>query len=310
VEVIEMKIGKQGIAGAALGAAATAVIMVTVYEGRVLLAGEMGKTELRAGQRASAATGGAPGPAVDARAGGPPRAAAPVAPPPAGGASRDELLARDAAQRKEIARLQARVGELEATTATAAKPGPDDAPPWKLDPTPDDLVKWARQCSVHFDTPQLSSEAYRLSRTYADQVGLSPDEIALVERGVEQVKARTLAQLRAIYVETTGNAQAAEDLSAEGMIREIQEKSGRPEASAAQRQLAVERAGLAPPPANPAARPPAERLLRVLTAVGDETEREIGKSIGPDRARALRAANQGWDSKYGMSGCPSDGDGK
>src|SRR5262249_13838709 len=57
VEVTEMK---QAVIGAAVGAAAMAAVLVTVYEGRVLLANEHGATEVRAGEKARAQAGETP----------------------------------------------------------------------------------------------------------------------------------------------------------------------------------------------------------------------------------------------------------
>src|SRR5205085_206087 len=78
-----------------------------------------------------------------------------------------------------------------------------------------------------------------------------------------------LAQLRAIYTEVTGNKAAAEELSAQALINEVHDKGGRAQASAAQAELANERAGLVPVPADLSARSLSERMLRVLVSQGD-----------------------------------------
>ena len=109
VEVSEMKPSKSAIRGAVVGAALTATVMVTVYEGRVLLANEKGKTEIKAGERAMADGRDAPGPALAMRdhAGGPPAGksiAVAVPPGPPDTATREEAgCALDRAQREELA---------------------------------------------------------------------------------------------------------------------------------------------------------------------------------------------------------------
>jgi ferric-dicitrate binding protein FerR (iron transport regulator) len=63
VEVLPMKPSKQSVTGAAVGAAVTATVLLTVYEGRVLFANDGSETEVAAGQSASARVGGgAPSP--------------------------------------------------------------------------------------------------------------------------------------------------------------------------------------------------------------------------------------------------------
>jgi hypothetical protein len=60
VEVSGMKPSKDTAAGGAVGAALTAVVFLTVYEGKVLFANEQGSLELAAGDQASATAGEAP----------------------------------------------------------------------------------------------------------------------------------------------------------------------------------------------------------------------------------------------------------
>jgi hypothetical protein len=298
VEVTDMKIGKQGLAGAAVGAAVSAVVMVTVYEGRVLLANEKGRTELRAGEHATAASGAAPGPAVSGAAtASPASGAAPAAATPA------ELVQREATQRAEIAKLRARLAELEGHgTAFFEEPVPPGPAPWHLHPSHDELVEMAKECKIRFDMPSMAAtEPFAIPPQARAAAGLSDGEATAAEQAVAEAMARTQAQIRAIYVEVTGNSAAAEELSFDSMIREIEEKSG--DEGAAKRQLSAERAGLAAVPATLADRSPGERLLRVLSGTGDDVERAVAGAIGPDRAHALRGAD-GWRSTWSMSGCP------
>ena len=303
VEVREMKIGKQAAAGAAVGAAVAAIVLVTVYEGRVLLANEKGRTELRAGERATAATGAAPGPAVGRAAAAPAPASPPGATP---AASPAELAAREAGQRAEIAKLRARVAELEGRPVAAdtrfEEPVSPDQPRWHVHPSHDELVEMAKDCKIRFDTPSLASGGFTIPASARANLGVSDEEATAAEQAATQAIARAQAQVRAIYVEVTGNSAASEELSVDSMIREIEEKSG--DGGSARRQLSAERAGLTAVPASLADRSPTERLLRALSGVGDDVEHAVAGAIGADRAQKLRGA-EGWSSTWSMSGCPS-----
>jgi hypothetical protein len=316
VEVVSMK--KETMVGAAVGAALSAAVLVTVYEGKVILANERGKTEVAAGERATMATGGAPGPAVAVVKAGPggdgkvSKIIIAPEPPPAAGATREDLLTRDAAQRAELTKLRARVAELEAEQQKAGHPqiigghGGGDSASF-LNPTHDELLEMAKHCAVQYDSPPIGPEPFQLPTRLADSAGLTADEQARVNQALADFNGKIMAQLRALYIEATGNTAAAEDLTAMAMEREIEEKSGQNVVADAMKELSAERAGLAPPPADPGTRPAVERMLRLMQNVGDMTEQTIANVVGPDKAHALRAKNDGWGMKSKMAGCKDEG---
>ena len=215
---------------------------------------------------------------------------------------RQQLLDRDASQRREIAALRSRVSTLE-----AQKGAKTIEPQTFFRPTQEELLGMARSCMIQFDTPPLLSVD---PSPLPPKHGLGEVDASAVQKVQAEVTARTLAQLRAIYVELTGNVDAAEDLDGAAMIREIEEKSGRQAVDEAMKQLSHERAGLLPAPENLAGRPPVERMLRTLSRVGDELEAEVARIVGPNKAFELRAARGGWASKIGMNGCPDQGAGE
>ena len=117
-----------------------------------------------------------------------------------------------------------------------------------------------------------------------------------------------MKQLRALYIEVTGDPEGVESLSPSAMISEINDKSLRPTIKAVYQRLARERAGLQTPPASAAGQPPVERLMRLLTSSGDRVEKAIGQKIGPDLARRHRELHGGYGSKSrSRYGCPSKG---
>ena len=278
--------------------------MVTVYEGRVLLANEKGRTELRAGERATAATGAAPGPAVVGSTGTPAVVVATGgAPAKADGAA--EQAAREAGQRAEIAKLRARIAELEGARSPgvfSAEVPEGEHPKYSIHPSHDELLQMAKECKIAFDMPSTSADhPFNVSAQARTAAGLSESDAAAAVEAANQSMARTLAQIRAIYVEVTGNNGASEELSMSSMISEIEERAA--DAGASKWQLAAERAGLVPVPSSLSSRSPTERMLRALSSSGDDVERSIAAVVGPDRAQALRAANNGWGSTWSLSGC-------
>ncbi len=316
VEVVPMKATKEAMVGAAVGAALSAMVLVTVYEGKVLLANEHGKTEIAAGERATSATGGAPGPALATKGGpGTPGAAGAktakvvVEPPPADGATREELLARDAAQRAELDKLRAQVAELEQGKQgrRGGHGGLDNDTSSFMSPTHDDLLNLAKSCTVQYDAPPIGAEPFQVSPDMATANGFTPDETARVNQALGDLNNQIVAQVRALYVDVTGNTAAAEDLTAEAMEREIEAKSGQGAVGTALKEISAERAGLVQPPANPAADSPVEQLLRLMQSVGDMAEQAIAGVVGPDRAHAMRAQNDGWGMHSRMGGGCIDG---
>lgn len=303
VEVEPMKVGKQSLVAASVGALAATTVLVTVYEGRVLLANERGQTTLAAGDRGRATAGSAParldGPAAHA-------AAVTVAPPlpPAPDATREELLARDAAQRQELAQLRARVHQLEVAGAGDGAGGARKGDSF-FAPSKAELEQMAKQCKLQWDLPPLAMPVRPMDPDRAQQLGLSDEERRDIDRVHADFNQKMLAQLRALYVEVTGDKAGADALSPQSLVQEIQQKS--PEAAAQQAywRLSHERAGLLAPPADTSSAPPIERLMRLLTTGGDEYEHELGAVIGPDRARSLREERGSWGSRSSSSyGCP------
>lgn len=300
IEVI-MKPSKQSVIGGAIGATLAAAVVITVYEGGVVVAGTHGSSKVAPGERATLTAEGAPAIAM---------AGAEEIAPPADTATRDQLLARDQIQRQRIAGLSARVDELQREIAEHGG-GDDDAGeteggrPW-IDPGPDQLALWAKQCKVRFDMPPITgTEATQLGPERAQAYGLTPDEIDPVNAVYADLHKRWADRIRAIYGDVVGEG-ADSTLSAQAMMQEIEDKSPSGEQQAIQARIAQERAGLAVPPADWSHASPIERLMRSLAGFGDEAEAAIAKAIGPDRAHALRMHDGGWPSKMQMSGCNDD----
>jgi hypothetical protein len=194
-----------------------------------------------------------------------------------------------------------RAGEAGAVPASDERPPPPDV--YGLSSA--ELLDLAKRCEVRWDRPPvLDGDAERLGADVATALGLTDRERAEVDEAFAAYNQRMLDQLRALYTEATGSAEV-DGLSPQALLSEILDKSADGEASRIFQRLSAERAGLARPPADPAATSALERVYRLETGAGDAFEKELAGRIGPDKARALREHNDGFGAKStGKFGCP------
>jgi hypothetical protein len=302
VEVEPMK--KQSLLAAGVGAVAATTILVSVYEGRVLLANEHGKATLSAGEQASARAGEAPVPVGNAQNDAVAQMNGALASNSAAeGLTRDQLLQRSEAQRAELDKLRARVHELEAGGGSGDKKKDGDHS--FFEPTKDELQAMAKDCKLKWDRPGIGVNPQTMGPQRASELGLSEQERAEINRVNAELNQRVLTQLRALYVEVTGDKAGADSLTPQALEEEIEQKSPENVVQQTYFRLSHERAGLQAPPADSAGQPPVERLMRMMTTLGDDYEQKLGAAIGPDRAHQLRADQGGWNSRSQSShGCP------
>ncbi|MBT8496165.1 MAG: hypothetical protein KJO07_24180 [Deltaproteobacteria bacterium] len=305
VEVSRMK--KDKLKGAAVGAALAATVVVTVYEGGVLFAdsGDSSKrVELAAGDRLVADRSGV---RVTGEADG--EALAKALAPPQQDASRDELLTRDAEQRREIARLRK---QLDGRAKVAVRGGRADATdpdgrPW-FDPSEQTLAKFADECRVRYDLPpfDMTGDEIRLPKEIISGMSLTDAEIASMKKSYLAIRDGLLAEVRQLYIEATGDVDGADALSMSAMGQELQHKSQPGEASRIHQRIAKERAGQLQPPVDLSKHSPLDRYYRLLGHAGDATEDSIAQVIGKKRARELRTEMGGWGSRMEFAGCADD----
>jgi len=291
----------------AIGAAVAAAVVVTVYEGGVVVAGPHGTTPVAAGERVTLGADGRIAIAAAARA--------EVAPPPTD-ATREQLLTRDQVQRQRIASLEAKVGELEQRAGAGGprrRGGPgemdDDGHPW-FDPSPEALATMAKECRIRIDAPPVfdSEPPEPFDPRDADEIGVEAGDVEGINAALREIHARWSEKVRAIYVEVTGNAAGADELSPHAMAQEIMDKSPRGESNRIRGRIANERAGLARPPTDLSKASPLERYLRAWAALGDDTEAALARRIGADKARQLREADGLFGMHSEMGGCAHDPD--
>jgi hypothetical protein len=224
-------------------------------------------------------------------------------PPPADGATREELLKRDAEQRAEIVRLRAEVAALR-------RPDPLNMPTaWKygedfFKPSKDELLQMAKDCRVRFDAPELTVPAATMRDELAVEAGASDEERQQYNRVLAELTQKRIAQLRSIYIEVTGDQSGADTLSPDAMMNEIRLKVPEATAQEAYWKVSHERAGLLPASTDTSSASAFERWLRLQQGAGDAFETALAAALGGDRAHALRTEEGSWGIRMTLGGCP------
>jgi hypothetical protein len=290
VEVTKMKLpDRPNVSGMAVGVALGVAMVVTVYEGKVLLARSGGEIDLGPGQSGAVSAGGAPQRvAQPAERGGKPMAGVPRFD------ETQSLRARVAEQERELARLR---------SSSEANGKVRDERSRFVDPSHEELLARVERCEVRFDSPV---PALSLNEEQRRKWGLSDTERDAMNEVQQEIRNGVVAELRRLYAEMSGDRAMADRLDPGAIQAEIFAKAPGGVAARARQQLARERAGLAAPPADPGQRPVAERTLRLMAGAGDEFERKLAERIGAERAHSLRARNDGWPNKTSNMGCDGE----
>ena len=300
VQLQEDDVQRKTLGAGAAGAAIATALIVTVYEGRVLLANDRGQVAIGPGQTGTAAPGTAPRATGD-------HATAPTTAPIAATATTTQAPADLAHATARIAELEAKLREIE-----AERDFPPRDPARYYAPSQDTLRALAEKCWLAFDVPPFSAdgEVELVTDEVAQKARLTPRERAQINDAYQDEVESRLADLRALYTELTGDTAGARTLSVEALGSEIKSKTPPGEELAARRRIARERAALDPRPGEGelAHRPVIERYLRLISTMGDRAEAAAAARIGADRARALRAIEGvGWHSSVSdYGGCDRD----
>ncbi len=286
----------------------TASVVVTVYEGRVVLADETQGIEAEAG----------PGEVI--RRGGTrtARDRAAAFQPPALPATSDDERALTVA-RRTIADQATRIEMLEArlSPSDAANPRPPVETPRQrarrcldhggvgcsfVEPTPEALLELAECGLVRVDHPAVVQEAEHASPSAAlvDAADLSPQEVQALTSINNAFRGEVHQALREIYLDLGGSTEMAESLPYEALRGAVESMLPSEATAHVVRTVSHERAGLVEPP--PSVDDPAERYMRGVLDLGETYERYVAQRLGPDRARDIRLALDGWTggkSTYG-----------
>jgi hypothetical protein len=295
VEVIDMKrFDRPNLSGAALGAALSAAVVVSVYEGRVLLAKGSDEVSLGPGESGQITAGSRP----ERRSPGAGGEASPRGERAALGRPSIPRFEETEALRARIAEQEKELAELRVTAPLARKVG--ESKERYLEPDQAELLDRAQRCEVAYDSPPMNG----FDGKAAQSMGLAESERETLNAVVKDLKSQVIADMRKLYVEMSGDPTIADRLSLVSMESEIFSRAPEGARVRARQQLAREKAGLASPPADLAQTPVAERTLRLMMTIGDRYEQKLAERLGPERTRALRAKQDGWPGKTIFSGCP------
>ncbi len=304
VEVDKMGLTKGSLSAAGVGALAASALLVTVYEGRVLLASERGKAEVAAGQQASLRAGEMAMVHDSLQAGDKAPATNVATTLLAPGETREQLLARVAAEQAELVRLRKQMQDLEAEKSSKLDPNSLDHPFYA--PSQAELLQMAKECKLSWDDPSLGTRA-TIPMKQARKVGLTAEEIDQAQRTTAEFNKQYVADLKKFYTEVGGEKTVADTIDPANLWWEISQKTDQTEMRQIYQRMAQERAGLAQPSVSSEGQSPTERMMRRVLKAGDDYEAVVGQAIGPDLAHKLR--DKGWGSRHNSSyGCPGEED--
>ena len=297
VEINDMHTDKNRglIKGLALGAALTAAVVVTVYEGEVVLANDKGDLTVPAGQRAIAGKGHAPRMTDDAE------------PAPSDATTVAALRAQNRANQRELRKLREEIAQRDSGPAPEASASEETsdalASPFAItsmpgfsyfEPTPDMLEKMADCGVVAWDQPPVWDGADGFGDAWSEAAELGEGERAQVDAAFGEFQEQSVAKLRSFYEETGGDPDAASKFSAPELLQLLYTRLDREEMVATREAIARERAGREAPPDEQSV---VGRFMRWEASLGNAFEHDLGERIGSDRARELRVAADGWGGK-------------
>jgi hypothetical protein len=253
---------------------------VEVHEGAVVVSSERGEVSVGAGRRTTVL--GDTLPSVPA-----------------------DLRAKGTAER--LAGVATRVQPSSEHTDSAPAPGPERSPvvPDGLEPSLESLQERAEDCRLQFDVPPIDADGVPelLDGETIEAFAITDAERRTILARYADFNAAAMEELRALYVEATGNEAMARLLSFEALGIEIRRKSIPEDVVEARRTIALELAGELASPRDRDQGPPIERYFRLLTKLGQEAETLLGDVIGPQRAREIRGLRGGWPLQSGDGGC-------
>lgn len=324
VDLENTTMNRQGLKAGMLGAALASAVLVTVYEGRVVLANDEGEVALGPGDRGRARASDAPsrwgsddddGASAIAAAGSGaasseadeitiPPGVDPVEVVRSQARALERLRAQKEAQEEELAALREKLGEAAAPDSPAAAAARarkcanasrnDDCP--FLEPDQETLLEMAKCGTVKMDHPAFLSELDTPETDgFADSLGVvDPQERAAIQKAAQRQHAQVSKTMRDLVLELGGDEAFVSSASMSTLDAFIHDQLDKETLGQVQRRISEERAGLREPPAPGSELSLEERFWRLRAELGNDFEAQLATSLGPERARELRSRHDGW----------------
>lgn len=283
----------------ASGAALSAVVVVTIYEGRAPVAApgpQVEREDVQALQPSSEATTESRSDGIEVPATGTSAARRPSA---RGRVNTETPVASQLEHiRGKLQEVQREKRDLEAQILTledelderaSSVPGGDPA---EYDLDREDWKELAAKGRIKYRIPCLSSNggAWQTSQPQLDKLGLSPEDGEVIGEAHRRSNARVWETVRPLCVKASGDAAVADRLGADGCITLIEQATSATDPMAifnAQRQVAEVHAGMRPPPEAGQAQNPVFDTYLALTSEARLFEDDLAQHFGPGEAKRL-----------------------
>lgn len=320
---LESNAMKTSIRNGAIGAALASALVVTVYEGGVVLANDNGSVDLAAGEAGRVSDARAPvrfdpdGDDRDAALAGGSKAkseskAGEVSGDPRAHIARqardiDRIREEKDAQAARIQELEAEVialgGSVDPKSPEAAKARAKMCASQSrggncpfLEPDQETLMEMARCGTVKIDSLGFIDDPEPPSAgSIAERLGVTDTaESEKLHAAAMQQYDDHRGDLKAMYLELGGDESTADDASGATLQSFILDQLDPELGGSIQRQISEERAGLREAPTETSGLSIEERVARLMANDGNEFERLVSDQLGSERARELRKKNDGW----------------
>jgi hypothetical protein len=277
----------------AIGAAATALALVAVYEGKVAISHAKETVTLSAGQAATAGPDGVkrvPGEGAAAPEG----SAASDDPTQAANKNLVETVS-DYKRRLEAIEEQKRGLEKQLASAkdkleAAQRDGAVTLAKNEFDLSQEDWADLAKTGTIKYRMPCQRAEGWKPSAEKLSALGLAPHDAETIGDAYKRVNGRVWDKVRPLCVQALGSADAVDKIGArtcEHLIFDVAAASDASGAEAAKRAVAEMRAGLRPLPKAGDKLHPVTQLFLVLTEANSWLEQDLTQSFGPAEAHRL-----------------------
>lgn len=274
----------------AAGAAISALLMVSVYEGKVAVSHAQESVSLGPGESAVVSGTGVSVRSASVNAGG---AASGSGTESSLESANTNLVGTVSDYRRRLETIEAQKKELEAKLAAAeAKARAEDRggeggiAKNDFDLSHDDLVALAKEGTLKYIRP-CSKPDYRPDAEALQKLGLAPQDGDTIAAAYKKLAQWREAQMRPLCIEALGRSELTERMSVDACVHLLSDflSETNPKARRDAQQLAVDiRAGLAPMPEK---LPPLAGLMLDSTKQVQILEDELAKSFGPDEAHRI-----------------------